>query len=650
MGQTMGYWPSYREITPAARRSYLEWLAGSRSDSTTYIGYVFLYFYGLERRLMVDNGGDADLVVAEVRRLLGIYGHNGSFSRYANELLSAYQLLAREPSPDLVPDVEGNGYEVPTAIKLALGLRVRDGRNVEPDLLLRYAMTHPETRVRTPARRAPELLREIYRDEVEKEHPSGVRVNGGRFKMLKVDYRACSGSFHVEIPVLGGDVPDVSGRAEPLATARKIFERSSDLLDDYSRALGRSPGMKPTLAALSRLPSAYRRKHAAAIEPNPLARLDLFARAASHVRLSDLAEFVGVDLGSMPSKAKLKELSQLLASFGFGNSADPSFAARTAAAEDNVVLFPIETLDEAPQPSQVFRHVQLSTMLGMVIGHADGEFHSVEKKALLDRIAASELTSDECRRLGVDIELYEKEPHRLDDWVKKVKDIPAEAKAALASELVAIAGSDGNVHPAEVKQLETFFRKLGLEQKSLYDRLHAGGRTAAAHQDEPELVIEAGPELAGIPIPPQPKTPSAPSVLIDLGRLASIRSETKITASVLAEIFEEEEGAQAPTLSPPVPADAHEDEFFEGLERRCGALLLELVNQSSWSSDDFERVVRGAGLMPGAAREMINDWALDRFDELLIDGDDPIEIAIEFLPRQTIAQVTQRNVAEGSSA
>lgn len=50
----MGYWPSYSTIAPACRAAYLLWLADGRHAPRAYIGYVFLYFYGLERRLLVD--------------------------------------------------------------------------------------------------------------------------------------------------------------------------------------------------------------------------------------------------------------------------------------------------------------------------------------------------------------------------------------------------------------------------------------------------------------------------------------------------------------------------------------------------------------------------------------------------------------------
>ena len=78
----MGYWPSYSEISPAARAGYLSWLAGGRRDPRADIGFVFLFMYGLERRVLVDLAADRRLGVElapmldEMQRLLNLYGQN----------------------------------------------------------------------------------------------------------------------------------------------------------------------------------------------------------------------------------------------------------------------------------------------------------------------------------------------------------------------------------------------------------------------------------------------------------------------------------------------------------------------------------------------------------------------------------------------
>ena len=66
-GHDMSYWPSYSEMTPASRAAYLDWLAEGRPGGA-YIGYVFLFFYGIERRLLYDR--DREEVSSEETHVL----------------------------------------------------------------------------------------------------------------------------------------------------------------------------------------------------------------------------------------------------------------------------------------------------------------------------------------------------------------------------------------------------------------------------------------------------------------------------------------------------------------------------------------------------------------------------------------------------
>src|SRR5205085_1217262 len=64
----LGYYSQYDFISPNQRAAYLEWLAADRRDedpATRDLGYIFLFFYGLERRLLIDQG-DGQEIVAEI--------------------------------------------------------------------------------------------------------------------------------------------------------------------------------------------------------------------------------------------------------------------------------------------------------------------------------------------------------------------------------------------------------------------------------------------------------------------------------------------------------------------------------------------------------------------------------------------------------
>lgn len=101
-GHDMPYWPSYSTITPWSRKSYLDWLGGTRADPASYVGYAFLNFYGLERRLFLDREcDDADAVLAEVTRLLRVFAWSKSFRHYGGAFLQAYERLTAVPCGSL---------------------------------------------------------------------------------------------------------------------------------------------------------------------------------------------------------------------------------------------------------------------------------------------------------------------------------------------------------------------------------------------------------------------------------------------------------------------------------------------------------------------------------------------------------------------
>ncbi|MEI9424189.1 TerB N-terminal domain-containing protein [Mesorhizobium sp. Cs1299R1N1] len=655
LGQTMGYWPSYSSISPAARKSYLDWLAGSRSDPDAYIGYVFLYFYGLERRLMLEERpADADGVVVEVRRLLQVYGGNGSFKRYAGELLSAYQLKSAQLPEKLDLEVEENSYEIPIMLKVALGMRVRSGEAIEPDLLLAYVLADPETRVRTPARRAQTLLRELFAEAVEKQYPNGVRVSAAGVRKLKVNYRACSGTFDLAIRPFGGDLPDITNRSEPIGGARRIFDDCTDRLDNYSRMLGRSEGLRPSLAAVAQLPLGLRLKYAEELPGQPLSRLRELSSDDALISIQQLAEWAGMEPNKISARAKQKELAAILAAFGYGHTADPSFSLRSAKPDEQAMFFGLEREAEAdPEPSQHYRPMQLSIMLGMVIAFADGFLHPTEERRLFSKVdEAPGLSMDERVRLKAEIKVCAADASRVVEWTKGIRDVPKDRREDLADELVAVAAADGTLHAREVSQLEKLFRQMGLDQNSLYSRLHgsvAPQKRPRDGNDDLPLVIPAGIQPPGIPV--SPPSAGAPATRVDISRLEAIRRETRSTSSVLADIFVDE--AEPPIeLQPEIEEidTSNGDARFDGLERRYGWLLSQLIEQETWTASDFERLMRNADLMPGAAKQALNDWSLDRFDELVLDGEDPVIVNASLFSEATPQSPSLTVSVEGMSA
>jgi hypothetical protein len=166
----LGYWPGYSTISATARRAYLNWLADGRKDPAADVGFVFLFFYGLERRAIIDASkseavrADWPGIEEEVRRLLGIYGGKSeSFRRYAGALLDCLAFaeipskLYLKPVPELRPS-----YELPMYLRVALGQASADGAFIPASLAQAWVCHDPSTFLRTPATRCQEQFGALF--------------------------------------------------------------------------------------------------------------------------------------------------------------------------------------------------------------------------------------------------------------------------------------------------------------------------------------------------------------------------------------------------------------------------------------------------------------------------------------------------------
>ncbi|WP_162009760.1 TerB N-terminal domain-containing protein [Methylocystis heyeri] len=625
----LDYWPDYARLSPASRKAYLDWLSGSRDYQKTDICCIFLYFYGLERRLFLDNttSGEVVIILNEVNRLINVYRQNQSFHRYAAALLEAMDIRSGEASLDLsigtLSDLDklSNFGEIPLALRVALGRRARDGQTVEPDLLLAFVLAHPETRVRAPARKALPELRLLFDAAARRAFPNGARFSrAGRARRLELNYRAASGSF--EAPILSKEqgLPDVCGLAEPLTTARRLLDACTDQLDAFSREIGRSKGLKPTLAAVARLPAEIRFEAAQALSSSPLARLAELVEKRAPVDPRTFAECLDLPEPARADSGQIREWARILAAFGYGITADPQFALRRRRECAAFVVFLLDKpFDVLEPPTEAFRSTQAAVALGVATALADGDLDARERDMLYNFIdAASGLRDDEGCRLRAEIIMQTADPFTLSELRSRLKQTTSRTRSKMADYVIKVAAADGKLEPSEVTFIEKMFRLLDLDVSDLYSRLN----TTITVSDRSKTTSSQ--EKRELPS----STPLAASPgSLDSARLASIRAETAGAASLLAAIFADED-PEALVVSPDAVSPIVSD---SGLDPRHHSLLLQLKDREEWPRRDFEKMARSVDLMPGAVLETLNEWALDRHDEILLEGDDPIAVNLHIL-------------------
>lgn len=261
----MDYWPSYSDVSRQARAAYLDWLADGRRQPEAQVGYVFLFFYGLERRVIRDvesnpeARNDLPAIAQELRELLSVYGpRSGSFRRYASELLNWVETVDFPPRmfERPVPQLPRT-FELPLYLRLALGQAAAAGAPVPAHLALAWACVAPEISLRTPATRCTEEFRRLFVEKYEQAFGSGMVLPKNRTR-LKYVYRPASAGFreYKELSLNFNDIPDVAVLTGPIRKLAAVVEEATVPLEAFSRHARRNPTDRTSLEALLLLPAA----------------------------------------------------------------------------------------------------------------------------------------------------------------------------------------------------------------------------------------------------------------------------------------------------------------------------------------------------------------------------------------------------------
>lgn len=635
-GRLMTYWPSYSTIHPTCRSAHLQWLAGGRSAPTAGIGYVFLFFYGLERRLLYDHSrsevptAEIDAIRAEVERLLTIYGGNNSFRRYASTLHGLGLFLRRSIKTDeLKPPMQRDGWELPAVLRLALGVFAAEEKPLPPEWALSWALTAPELPLRTPAQRCPEEFRELFLLRYRESFGDGIRLRPNKTR-LKIEYQPASASFGHSPVTLTADLPDIARTSATFDRLRNLAEQCTQELDPYSRWVGRT-GETTSPPAIALLPAPLARgrgnEETRALCDWLEAQFD--GRDLSLIDSSDLLTRWPSKEPGRPSRRELATLSDFLASRGLGIEPDVALGGAALNRSQHATLFRLPGgLRDKPSPA--YQGAAVLLHLAATVAAADGEVSVIEERHLMEHLDnALDLPATDRARLEAHFRWLAASPPSFTRSKKNIEEVSQDERHGLGSFLISLAGADGHLAPGEVKVLSKIYPLLGLEPQSLYSDMHQLMSTQTASAEEPVPVRPAElPKGFAIPRPPQAE-PGPQAIALDLAKVKAKLAETERVSRLLGEIFvEEEEPASAP---PPAAAPTTDDYTIAGLDGAHSALLLRLRSSASWERAQVERLADALGLLPDGALEVINEAAIAICGAPLLEGDELIEIDQEIL-------------------
>lgn len=621
IGDEMGYWPQYAQISAQCRGAYLKWLANGRSDPDANIGFIFLFFYGLERRLFIDGqkGGISESerleIVNEVNRLLEIYGGNRSFRGYANNLLAMEWVLyqTNRSIPSYI-DLDDRYCSVPFQVVLAQ--YVVGGKSIPAGIALQWIALHPDFGLRTPARRCAEEFRILFARRYQNKFGDGLVIKPNKTP-LKLEYRAASPSLWVSLNP--DDIPKLPNPfilKGPLKKLSLLVEECTVELEPYSRFLGRKGNLPNSLAALALLP-----RELMILAPETENIRSCLEQVCTEypklITLEFLYETFGQKMPEKISKKEAENLSALVEGMGFGMVPDVHFHHAKPAPGGKMLIFP-KGHGVDFQPSSEFYTVTTVLRLGAIVSQADQDI-SPEEEATLQRFIEDnrKLTRIEKESLMAFLFWSLRTTQGTAGIKQKLSEASNAEKSAISHILISVAHADGRIDPKEIKQLEKLYTTLGLDKKQVTSDIHI---LAAANA--PVTIGLRDPET-DFSIPHAATGFSLNEALIRLRE-----EETQQVKGVLENIFvdqlegeNEQEDVSLAALST--------DSLLTALDQTHQKLFNKLIKQETWDKTALHEICKELGLMADGAMEVLNEWAFDNVNAPLIEDGELIYVDVD---------------------
>ena len=607
-GQSVNHWPNYCEISSQARAAYLDWLASSRNDRRIGIGYVFMYFYGLERRFFLDHPDDEEKeqLINEVYRLISMYGGNYSVQQYLGAFLDVAQILT-DPDNTNRFRFEQHAYELPFGLRYAMGKMIKERTRLNAYWVFQWYVSHPETRLDDIAKREFREFRVLFTELFNERYPNGIQVKVPK-GYLQLKYRVASTAFDIGLTELIGDIPDVSGMLRPLTIAREIAEKAVKALQRYSQFLTRYPDKRNSIESYTYLPRILWKILPRTELENLRHWANNIIKTGGFVPVVQVIERVeGFRPYGLTSEILIK-VTDTLARLSIGMAPDPRFALRSPKIDEPVVLFQLSAgTTLVNKVSDLYLQTLITIAIGSFVANSEEKASDSERDWLQSEIQKADLSGVEKDRLYANLKwLLTVEPD-LRLLSRKMSEVPKNTHQGLAHIALSVATVDGAIGPGKIKAVEKLYKAMKLPVENIFSDLHQ--LTARV---EPVLVRTASEEVSDSMIPSPPDLEDG--IFLNRRRIATIEAETLYTSSILREIFYD---------------DSIESEFFdepnedadelEGLDPKHGAFVRELLKRPHWIDSDFAQLVQQFQLMQDGAMETVNEWSYRHFDDALIE-------------------------------
>ena len=612
--ESLSFEEKYSSISADCRGAYLNWLASSRDDLTARLGYVFLYLYGLERRVAESlennelSNKEFKIIFQEVHRLNQTYGEPLSFKNDAAELLKSHsfdffssQLMEMmcilRPNVVSYPDLEETIDQDSLLVRYKVAKTINDGKPLPPDLAWAWLKLFSGYKFTKPGQRCEDEFSQLFCRLYTKKHRNGIAVDAKLartdpelFKtQLKIKFTPANRSlrkFHIPIE----ELPHPRNFRKPLRSLIALADQCTMSLDSYSRYLGRNNTSRTDINAVLLLPDEL----SDLADSLGLGSFKTWAEESisKNSGLVDVCEywrFTNIPLPAKINKKQYKLIQDLAEKTGYGVVPDTRYHNAKPKVDGKLALFH-GGHGENFIPSKSFYEMAVTLRLGAMLATNDSLVNQSQFELLKQLIDNdTKLSSVESRSLHSYLSWRQNTPADrigLKALLEKLNDAE---KAAVGELLIDVALAGSKPDPTGIRQLEKLYTLLGLDKSLVSLDIHR--------------------RFTG-------ENSSVRDAQLDESSISAHELQTEQVQTFLSEILGEEEQQVSETDTQDKIASA---QLVGGLDDQHSSLYEILTAESEWSLDEFGSTCQKLGLMSGAAIDFINEWSIEKVDAPVIE-------------------------------
>lgn len=643
--EELPYYPNFESLSHSQRGFYLDWLARERRDNAPEnlpTGYLFLFFYGIERRILVDKDLDPALwfEVFELLRIYGITRKSRSIASYFGDFLHYTSYVSGAEGYANVCqkllDMQGKRLSE-TALTLALANHFRRSTAIGWSLAHLVAMNLDDSRRSVVTERTGDAFRSMFRNRFETAFPEGMPLKASK-RDSTVRYQTGNASLSPNYSSSGRTyelkVPGVMGLKSQFKGLSGIWNQCIEDLSGYSRAVNRlSTASSVTnldmLKAHMAMPVELRKDHSHPLTEVFRQALEVCPKKGDihFVPVSALAGLISIEERTALTQKQSEDVTDLVTSLGYTLAPHPEIL--------NLPLVWSQEVALAPTPSGETHTPQLGGLLrllylGVLVASADGVVDESELQifhrscGITDDFGKTQIAATEAV-LVRDTQVAAKQLQKI------AKSVPTADRPAVFKLLIHIACSDDVLSSDENRLLRKIAKAFQLPEDALDDVLSED----SAFQT---VTVTQGRAQTGGEAIPKSSQPTAPAFSLDMDRIAALTAETAEVVSILSKALAEESHEDAEPLLEKVAVEAARTavlpEWAETIDSRYQQALLSILSTKPDEPVDVHSIAVSHHLMQDDLIDGINAWSDESLGDFLIEirDDGQVFISHELIP------------------